>query len=144
MNTALDRYKVARFGWSNRLQVPANKRKIEKTNLAPGGFDQFVTTVGDIAFAFGAPLPSGAASSYEHDHRTFSVSRRLKRSNSDFHSNRCLLSTTNIAPSSVSTTRPSAKRWCFHFTQPFELVFAQKRENYQRQSCCLVPVLPKK
>ena len=64
-NTALDRYKVARFGWSNRLQVPANKRKIEKTNLAPGGFDQFVTTVGDSAFAFGAPLPSGAVSSTE-------------------------------------------------------------------------------
>ena len=56
-------YQLRRFGWSNRLQVPANKRKIEKTNLAPGGFDQFVTTVGDSAFAFGAPLPSGAVSS---------------------------------------------------------------------------------
>ena len=45
--------------------MPANKRKIEKTNLAPGGFDQFVTTVGNSAFAFGAPLPSGAVSSNE-------------------------------------------------------------------------------
>ena len=33
-NTALDRYKVARFGWSNRFQLPANKRKIEK-NILP-------------------------------------------------------------------------------------------------------------
>ena len=39
------------------------QKKNRKNNLAPGGFEQFVTTVGDSAFAFGAPLPSGAVSS---------------------------------------------------------------------------------
>ena len=39
------------------------QKKNRKNQLAPGRFDQFVTTVGDSAFAFGAPLPSGAVSS---------------------------------------------------------------------------------